>query len=67
MVGLAIVAANRLINMIIMKCISRSVCLILLGIAVVDILIQLQKKIKDNTSHVCGALHGIVNEYRLRR
>ena len=61
MVGLAIVAANRLIDVIIMKCINESACLKLLGSGVVDILIQLRRNLK--IIQVGGALDGTVNEY----
>ena len=44
--GLAIAAANRSIDVIIMKCISGSACLKLLGSRVLDILIQLPRNSK---------------------
>ena len=65
MIGLAILAANRLIDVIIMKCINGSVCLKLLGRGSSGLLDTTAKKLKDNTSHFGGALNGTVNEYRL--
>ena len=63
--GLASVAVNRLIDVIIMKCINKFVSLKLLGSGVVDILIQLQRDSKIIQVVLVGALNGTVNEYRL--
>ena len=62
--GLVTIATNHLIDATIMKCISGSVCLKLLGSSG-EHLDSTAKKLKHNTSCVGGALSGTVNEYHL--
>ena len=63
--GLASIAVNRIIDVIIMKCLNESACLKLLESGVVDHLDTTAKRLEDNTSRVGGALNGTVNEYSL--
>ena len=64
-VGLAIVGANRLIDVLIMKCIDEFACLKLLGSGSDGHRDTTAKKLRDNTNSVGGALNDTVNEYRL--